>query len=233
MTRSVAGRRIEPDAPVDGMVDGNEVDDARLAQGRDRVAEVVVAVGERGRLPVLELGLCEQVAPAREGRHPLAVDERRVPAHVVDVQVRAHHRVDRVSGKACRLEVGEEREVQLVPPGVRSGLVVADARVDRDPHAVEVDDEALDPLEEVAAVVDERALEPRRSSCDVEHARLVEVFEEEARRRHRLDLDDRRDGGSAHSPCSHRAILPHARLHQSIAMLSARRSAPVVVRAPH
>ncbi len=37
-----------------------------------------------------------QVAGAREGRHPALADERRVPADVVDVQVRAQHGIDRV-----------------------------------------------------------------------------------------------------------------------------------------
>ena len=52
--------------------------------------------------PVLELAVGEDVARLGEGRHPAAVLEPRVPADVVDVQMRAHDEVDVADAEARR-----------------------------------------------------------------------------------------------------------------------------------
>ena len=49
--------------------------------------------------PIVELVLAEHVARVREGRHPAAVFQPRVPADMVDMQMRAHHVVDVADGK--------------------------------------------------------------------------------------------------------------------------------------
>ena len=57
-------------------------------------------------LPVRVLALGEQVLGVGEGRHPAAVLELGVPADVIDVQVRAHHEVDRIRARSRRPSAG-------------------------------------------------------------------------------------------------------------------------------
>ena len=190
---------------------GYEIGAAGVDDGCHRVAEDVVAVGVRRRLPVLELRRGEDVAGVGEGRYPPAVDERGVPPDVVDMEVRADDGVDGVGGEAGGGEVGQEGELEVVPARVGPRLVVADAGVDGDAGAVDLDHEALDALEEVAVVVDEAPTQPRRLRSDRLDARLVETPEEEARRRLGLHLDNRRDRGPTDLPSTHSGTLdpPH------------------------
>ena len=55
-----------------------------------------VLAGRAVRGPVVVLVLAEHVAGLGEGRHPLAAGQRRIPADMVDVQMRAQHGVDAV-----------------------------------------------------------------------------------------------------------------------------------------
>src|SRR4051812_11245479 len=63
----------------------------------------VIEYGDVRRLdamvaPILIFGLAEQITRIGEGRHPFAAGEFRVPADVVDMQMRAQHCVDAVGG---------------------------------------------------------------------------------------------------------------------------------------
>src|SRR5262245_24457454 len=52
--------------------------------------------------PVRELAVGHDVFRLGEGRNPPPVLESRVPAHMIHVQVRAHHIVDVIDGKSGR-----------------------------------------------------------------------------------------------------------------------------------
>src|SRR5436190_6277157 len=66
-----------------------------IDNGLDRILlDGAVLLAHRLR-PELELGAREKVARLGKGRRPAAVLEHRVPADMVDVQVRAKHDVDR------------------------------------------------------------------------------------------------------------------------------------------
>src|SRR3990167_32452 len=83
-------------------------------------------------LPVRVLALGEEIARVGEGRHPAAVDELGVPADMIDMQMRAHHEVDRFGRAAAGAPPVHERRVELVPGRVVALLVVAEASVDQD-----------------------------------------------------------------------------------------------------
>src|SRR5437763_1656073 len=79
----VAGRRLEPDPVRDAMVHLDQLGEPRVQHRRDAVGEdalgpVLVLGG-----PVLPLPPGEEVPGAREGRHPAAVGQARVPADVI------------------------------------------------------------------------------------------------------------------------------------------------------
>ena len=66
----------------------------------------MLRIGALGlRAPVLELDAAEQVARVREGWDPLPGDQHRVPADVIDVQVRAQHRIHGLAPKAGRSQI--------------------------------------------------------------------------------------------------------------------------------
>src|SRR5882672_8460566 len=97
VTGRMAGRRLEPDFVRDPMLGADEIDEPGLHDGVDRVHEVrdvVIAAGVPKMLPVIVLALAEEIARLWKGRYPLAVHLARIPADVVEVQVRAHHGVD-------------------------------------------------------------------------------------------------------------------------------------------
>ena len=98
--------------------------------GADGVVEVE-GVAPRLRRPVLVLRPAEQVAGVREGRDPAPVGPAGVPAHVVEVEVRAAHHVDLVDRVAgLGQPVGEL--LGAGEPGHPRDLPVADARVHHD-----------------------------------------------------------------------------------------------------
>ncbi len=73
----------------------------------------------------------DQVAGIRKGRDPTAIDQHRVPADVIDVEMRADHRVDRLARMAGGGEIREKPRLELVPgryPPVL--LVVAETGID-------------------------------------------------------------------------------------------------------
>ena len=168
----VAGRRHQRHAGRDLGVDVDEVDEPGRHDRLDGVEELGRVVVRLGPVPVLGPG--DAVAALRERRLPLAVDERRVPADVVDVEVRAHHGVDRQRIEPGLAEAVEERQLQVVPRRDVALLVVADARVDHDRLAAGLDDEGLDPREQHPVVVDERAAGPAVAFGEDVRRRLAE-----------------------------------------------------------
>jgi len=133
VTGRVARRRQDADVVADRMVVADELMASRL---HDRQH----AIGERGDLrlrilcgPVIEFLLREDVARLREGRDPATVLQPRVPADVIDMQMRAHHEVDVIDREPRGVESTQIRVVGLHVPfrPIGARLVVADAAVDQ------------------------------------------------------------------------------------------------------
>ena len=104
VVRRVAGRGLEPDLVVEGIVARDQL---RLP-GRDHRQHAVLEREARelgvAQLPRLELLPGEYVAGVGEGRHPAAVHQPGVPADVVAVHVGAHDEVDVLQGHAERMQ---------------------------------------------------------------------------------------------------------------------------------
>ena len=147
--------------------------------------------------PVIEFAVGEHVARLREGRHPAAVLEPRVPADMVGVQMRAHDKIDIVDAKSAG------RQILLVAIGIhhvpkgarRPRLVVADAAVDHDGVVRRLHDVALDAEHQLVPRVEVFRLQPA--------AVLVQkLFGDGREEFHRLEkrtllLDNAVDGGVA------------------------------------
>ena len=102
MARRVARRRQDAGVIADRIIVAHDLgllglDDRQHAVGEGRHRRLGVLLG-----PVIELALGEHVARVRKGRHPAAVFQPRVPADVIDMQMRAHHVVDVADGKSGR-----------------------------------------------------------------------------------------------------------------------------------
>ncbi len=106
--------------------------------------------------PVIELVSPEHVACVRERRHPAAVVQPRVPADMIDMQMRAHDIVDVAKRKS---RCGKRARVNVVGLHVpfrtqRPRLVVADAAVDQDGVVRRLHDVGLEAQDQRVAVVD-------------------------------------------------------------------------------
>ena len=78
------------------------VDDRRhgIGDNRSDIKVVFCAVFIRAshRVPVLPFEAAKEVACVGKGRNPHSINPTRVPSHVIDMQVRAHHQVNRLGG---------------------------------------------------------------------------------------------------------------------------------------
>src|SRR5262245_6055649 len=103
----------------------------------------------------------EEIARVRESGQPLAVDQPGVPAHVVDVQVRAQHGIDRLGRKTGRRQIVKEAALPIIPSRYTALLfVIAETGVDDDPPPRRFDDKGVDAHLEAANLVGEVRHEP-------------------------------------------------------------------------
>ena len=65
--------------------------------------------------PMLELDAAHQVTRIGEGRDPASLYQHRVPADVIDMEMGADRRVDRLACIAGRRQISEKGRLQLVP----------------------------------------------------------------------------------------------------------------------
>src|SRR5438105_2124403 len=162
VTGGMAQGRNEIYFVADPMIGLNEIDEPGLPDRRHRVAEHrrhVLALVLAG--PVCEFDAAHQVARVWEGRDPPTLDQHRVPADVIDVEVRANDRVDRLAGIACRRQIAEKARLQPVPGrDAPVLLVVAEAGVDDDPPARRFDDQRMNAHLESAPLVGEIGPQP-------------------------------------------------------------------------
>ena len=85
-------------------------------------------VGDAGaRSPVLPLGPRHQIARFRKRRHPLTVLEPRVPAYMIDVQMRAQHQVHIIWRDSSLAQLLEPAPSALVEKRPLPLLVIAAA----------------------------------------------------------------------------------------------------------
>jgi len=122
-----------------------------------RCRVVLVALG-----PVSQFAVSEYVARLREGRHPLAVLEPRVPPDVIGVQMRAHDKIDIVHAKAaCRKVLLVAIGIHHVPEAPRRArFMVAYAAIDHDGVVRCLHDVALDAEHQLIAGIEELGLQP-------------------------------------------------------------------------
>jgi hypothetical protein len=107
------------------------------------------------------------MAGARERRHPATAVQARVPADVIDMQVRAHDDIDRLGREPRRPQVVEERGAQHVEGSATSAvLVVAHAGVDEHGEARRLHHERVDGLQEASRVVEEVRRQPAAVALD-------------------------------------------------------------------
>ena len=126
-------------APLDHLRRARPRPPAARCRGTSRGSPALLRIAiEREEMVVV--GLAEHIARVRKRRHPAAVVEPRVPADMVDMQMRAHHHVDLLRPHAGRGEALEIGRVELVPDRpLRARLVVADAGVDQDSSPADLD----------------------------------------------------------------------------------------------
>ena len=139
------------------------VDQLRPALRHDGTNGIVHGILQEGILRPGEevpFGAADQIPRVGERGDPLAVPQHRVPADVVDVQMRADDAVDRLARAADLLEIVQERQPQLVPFALRPELVVPDAGVDDDARPLRLDQERMDAHPQPSRVVAERRIEP-------------------------------------------------------------------------
>ena len=134
----MAGRGLNRQAVLDLVAVAHQQRLARFHHQQHAVREAAVlaagAIGNRFRaLPVGIFGLVKQIARVGKGRHPAAVDQPRVPADMVHMQVRTEHEIHRLRRHARRRQPFEQRRLHMVP-GLGRGprLVRADAGIDQD-----------------------------------------------------------------------------------------------------
>ena len=143
------------------MVHLDQVREPRVEHRAHAVAHDALGVVVVLRRPVLPFLPREEVARARERRHPSAVLEPRVPPDVVDMEMRADDEVDRFGREARRRQIVEERRAHHVKGRAASAiLVVAHARVDEGREPRRLDHECVNALEEPALLVEEVRREP-------------------------------------------------------------------------
>jgi hypothetical protein len=65
--------------------------------------------------PMREFDAAHEVTRLGEGRDPVTLDEHRVPADVIDMEVRADDRVDRLPCIAGRRQISEKARLEPVP----------------------------------------------------------------------------------------------------------------------
>src|SRR5947209_1379816 len=97
MCGTMPRRRNEMDFRTQSMIAVDEIDEARLDNGFDRIRimrrdVLVIAMGA----PMLVFLAAPDIARIRKCRHPSPLQETRVPADMIDMQMRTYDGVDRV-----------------------------------------------------------------------------------------------------------------------------------------
>src|SRR5262245_13954166 len=151
--RRVAGIVLDGEQWIGLVVDVDDYRTPRIDDRQHRIVERAVidlafALLAALAFPVGVLALGEQVLGVGERRHPAAVDQLGVPADMVDMQMRAHHEIDRFGRTTAGAQALEKRCVEIAPAGVGALLVVAETSVDQDGVPGRLDDPRMDRADE-------------------------------------------------------------------------------------
>ena len=126
---------------------------------------------------------------------------------MIDMQMRAQHRVDRLAREARSREIGEKRPLQIVPGRDAAALlVVAEAGIDDDAPLRRLDDQRVNAHLEPPALVGEMRLQPG----DRQHRLIGGLRQDEAAAARHLQLDDLGDRHVADPPF-HNVFLVRSR----------------------
>ena len=122
---------------------------------------------------------------------------------MIDMQMRAQHRVDRVARETGGGEIGKKRPLEIVPGRDAAALlVVAEAGIDDDAPLRRLDDQRMDAHLEPPALVGEMRLQP----ADRQHLLIGGLRQDKAAAAGHLQLDDFGDRHVADLPL-HRCFL--------------------------
>ena len=198
MPRRVPDGRYQADLIADLKRGIDQIDQSGIKHRLDRIVENRHLIGYIAlALPVVELGTGHEIARIRKGRHPLPVDPHGVPADMIDMQVGAHHRVDRFTREAGLRQVAKERSLQVVPAGKRPILlVIAKAGINDDAPRWRLDDQRVDAHLEPPFVIHEVGLHPFDFAAGLAGC----LRQDETRTADRLDFKDLGDGHRSNAP---------------------------------
>ena len=170
MTRRVAGRGLEAEVLPEGVMAVHDVRPACFHDRHDAVGDAAVGLGASLVLVLPELPFLadEDVGRLRERGDPSTVHAPRVPAHVIDMQMRAHDDVDVLRRGACPPQILEVAALSSVAGGKAGALlVVAEASIDEDRLFRRANDVRLDAGAQIAhRVVPEMGPEPAMMARD-------------------------------------------------------------------
>ena len=88
------GRRINSTPGTTSRVALDELPLPGFFHGLEIFGEIAGAIAFGGRLGVLEFAAMHDIARIRKHRHGLPIHDARVPAAMIEVQMRVHHDID-------------------------------------------------------------------------------------------------------------------------------------------
>jgi hypothetical protein len=195
---TVTGRRDQRDFIGQTMVARDQLGFPGVRDGLYGIVEYGDLVGLIAIIPpILVLGLAEHIARIGEGRRPLAVDQPRVPADMIDMQMRTQHGVDAVGRKSRGGQGFEERAFPVIPGRhIAAFLVIAEAGIDHDPARGRLHHQRMDRHFEAAFFGGEMRDQPRRFPDFL----VAGQRQDETGAADRLEFDDFRDFDLADGP---------------------------------
>jgi hypothetical protein len=115
-------------------------------------------------VPVLKLGLSDEIAGIGKGRDPAPIYQHRVPTDMIGMKMRAENHIDLRTIDAGRSEILQKTSLQIVPGWKYAALaVISDASVDNNQRITRPNDKRLYSEEDLTFVIREVRLKPRDS----------------------------------------------------------------------
>ena len=132
MARRVARRRDQSHFIRKPVVHLHQIHQTGIEDWLNRVRQDLLLFRVALGAPMGMLRATDQIPSLGKGRHPLAVHQHGVPAHMVHMQVGADHGVDAIAGPACLTEPREKLRRQSLPAVQAARLVIADAGINHE-----------------------------------------------------------------------------------------------------